>query len=121
MTEYQLADLILNTQEIAFDVILSGGAVFGAFLVMTYSVGEKLTSGQAIFASVLFTIFALLTTLVASVYLYRAYQLIEIVRQMEPVAVYYLSPAVPLGVIFLSFLGIIGNLKLMYDVRQPRV
>ncbi len=118
MTDQEILAGWFSIQELAMTAMMFYLSVVTGFLVAAYIAGKNFTRSQSIFVSSLFAIFALFALWGSVGYFYLGAEYAELydvplVAQARPLGI---KPYYVVGL--LEFVGIIGALKFMWDVRH---
>ena len=132
MTEYEIADLAISTQELfiqqqqlaqgmgerAFDVTQQFGNLLFGYLVVAYLVGAKLTKVQVAILNVLYLTWQLNSFRTLSIINVNAGVLLGQMREISP----ELTPTPPSLLVALSLYSclILASLYFMWSIRHPK-
>ena len=120
MTEYELLDLMFNAINGATAVIGIIVTIISGYLIVAWTVGEKLTRAQVTMLNLLFLCTA---PMMIWGWLGRylvAWDLQNILLELNPQITERVSMYVIIGSPFVSSMLIIGSLKFMWDIRHPK-
>ena len=120
MTEAELWELILMSQSNMATFMALYFSVVSGYLIVSYLVGDKLTTLQSTLISGLFVIFGLLCTLGTVAFLGRAAFLLQFTDETYRSPLSVVIPYTPFITAAILLIGVVACLKFMWDVRHPK-
>ena len=120
MTEAELWELILMSQSNMATFMALYFSVVSAYLIVSYLVGDKLTTLQSTLISGLFGIFGILCTLGSVAFLGRAAFLLQFTDETYRSPLSDVIPYTPFITAAILLIGVVACLKFMWDVRHPK-
>lgn len=116
-------EIFWSAQDMGIQALMLYLTVSSGYLIVAYLVGSKLTKAQVIFVSTLFFVFALYALWGVSQYWSSGDQArlaLEASGAASEIELNYLGISPVVIALPMGLLGIIGCLKFMWDVRNPR-
>ena len=120
MTEAELWELILMSQSNMGTTLALYFSVLSGYLVVSYLIGNKLTTMQNTLISGLFVIFGILCVIGTVAYLGRAAFLLQFTDETYRSPLSDFIPYTPLLSAAILLIGVVACLKFMWDVRHPK-
>jgi hypothetical protein len=120
MTEAELWELILMSQSNMATFLALYFSVVSGYLIVSYLIGDKLTTLQSTLISGLFVIFGILCTLGTVAFLGRAAFLLQFTDETYRSPLSVVIPYTPFITAAILLIGVVACLKFMWDVRQPK-
>ena len=120
MTEAELWELILMSQGNMGTMLALYFSVLSGYLVVSYLIGNKLTTLQSTLISGLFVIFGILCVIGTVAYLGRAAFLLQFTDETYRSPLSDLIPYTPLITAAILLIGVVACLKFMLDLRHPK-
>jgi len=120
MTEHEIWELVVLSQANIASLLGLYLTAASGYLVVSYLVGNKLTTMQTSLITGLFIVFGVITTFAVNVNLIRAGFLMGFTDSTYRPPLSPVVPIMPLVVTPFLFVGVIGCLKFMWDVRHPK-
>ena len=118
MNESEIVEAFMTSQAIGMSSMVIYLTLVSGYLIVAYSVGERLRGSQALFISALFVLFSSFSIWGAIAYFYLG-DVYGMQSDTVPYGVIrpdYLSPPVVIGVV--EVLGVVGCLNFMYAIRR---
>ncbi len=120
MTEAELVEAATNFNGLVLGWLSAYFAAFTAYLITAYLVGNKLSRRQVIFISGGYLIYSFICVFSLFGAGSRFVDFTIAAEALNPERIYFATHSqVYVGAVLL-FIGIIGSLKFMWDIRHPR-
>ena len=120
MTEAELIEAAANFNTLILGWASAYFAAFTAYLVSAYLVGDKLTTSQVLFISGGYSIYSFLCVIAVFGATTKFVEFTIDAEAINPDRLYLATHLqAQIGGVLL-FLGILGSLKFMWDIRHPR-
>jgi len=120
MTRYEIGDLITNLINGGTPVLALLITVISAYLVVAWSVGQKLTKSQVSFVNSVFLVFSPLLIFGWARRYQIALRLQEQLLSIDPGTIGGISQNLIAVVSVVFFILVLGSMKFMWDVRHPK-
>ncbi len=120
LTEYELADLAMSVQSSTTPAVAVFVTIMGAYLLVAWLAGGKLTRAQVSLINVLFIFFQLTMVLSWGLRWEHAYRFMGALASLDPTFYIPVYPVLLATFAIVMLATIPGCIRFMWDVRHPK-